>query len=240
MWRGGAVFVGLGCLTLAGVKVASAPAPPSHAEQVAVERFLTELAKPPVAYRAVRRLEASSSKLNESAWMEVFTEYKPETGFRYEVIAQGGSDRIRNRVLKKVLEAEKASFALRERRRGALSRENYDFDIAGRTPDGMIRVHLNPKRRDSRLVSGSALLSPGSGELVSLKGRLSKSPSFWVRWVNVARHYVPIGGATMPASVEFTADVKIAGVSTFAMRYEYEMVAGQTVSSPSSRILAVR
>jgi hypothetical protein len=75
-----APFTFLGMQSLAG-----APPDPStplkaglplvSLDQTIVERFLAEVEKPPVSYRALRRLEASSAKLQESAWVEAVTEY---------------------------------------------------------------------------------------------------------------------------------------------------------------------
>lgn len=192
-----------------------------------------------MAYQARRRLEASSAKLNESAWMEAVTEYDPATGFRYTIVAQGGSERICKRVLKKVLEGEQKNTAIGEWRKGNLSRANYIFDFDGQAGAGMLKMRLTPRRRDSRLVLGSALLTAKSGELVRVEGRLSKSPSFWVRWVDVSRTYAPVGGAMMPISIESTADVRIAGVSMFSMTYDYQMVDGEVVNSDSGPQLLV-
>ena len=192
-------LIGLSVHGLAGAPAPAAPASPS--EYVAVERFLSDIEKPPVAYQARRRLEASSAKLKESAWMEAITEYDPAAGFRYSIIAQGGSERIQRRVLKPVLEAEKENAAREEWRKGTLSHANYEFDFGGRTADGMLKMQLNPRRRDSRLVNGAALLTAASGDLVRVEGRLSKSPSFWVKWVQVSRSYSPIGGAMMPVAL---------------------------------------
>jgi hypothetical protein len=222
---------------LAGAPAPAGPASPS--EYVAVERFLTETERPPVAYQARRRLEASSAKLKEAAWIEAVTEYHPQTGFRYSIVAQGGSERIRRRVLTPVLEAEKENSTRDEWRKGNLSRENYDFGFGGRTADGMLMMELSPRRRDSRLVNGAALLMATSGNLVRVEGRLSKSPSFWVRWANVSRSYSPIAGTMMPVAIESTADVRIAGLSKFEMTYDYEMVDGQAVHT-SARTLASR
>ena len=209
-----------------------APAmPTSDGEHVAVERFLSEIEKPPVAYQARRRLEASASKLNESAWMEVVTEFQPGSGFRYWIVGQGGSERIQRRVLKSVLQTEKENSVSDEWRSVNLSRANYEFDFGGRTADGMLKMQLNPRRRDSRLVSGAALLTASSGDLVRVEGRLAKSPSMWVRWAEVSRSYAPIGGSMMPVSVESTADVRIAGLSTFSMTYDYQMVDGRVVGA---------
>jgi hypothetical protein len=226
------VFLVVTCLAGLCVQgLAGASANANRAEAI-LQRFIDDIERPPVAYQAVRRLEASSSKLNESAWMEAFTEYDRLGGFRYRIMDQGGSNRIRNRVLKPVLEAERENSTQAEWHKGAINRDNYDFDLDGRTDEGMIKLQLNPRRRDTRLVDGAAWLSAQSGTLVRLQGRLSKSPSFWVRWVDVTRHYTLIHGAMMPFAMESIADVRFAGVSTFSMRYEYAMVAGQQVVSP--------
>lgn len=230
-----AVLFALGCLTalsvqnLSGAPEPAVPASPS--EHIAVERFLADLDKPPVAYHARRRLEASSAKLKESAWMEAVTQYDPTAGLVYTIVAQGGSERIQRRVLKAVLEAERESSTRVEWRKGNLSHENYEFNFGGHAGDDMLRMQLMPRRRDHRLVSGSALLTAHSGNLVRVEGRLSKSPSFWVRSVDVSRSYAPIGGMMMPVSVESTADVRIAGMSVFSMTYDYQMVNGQAVNA---------
>ncbi len=158
--------------------------------------------------------------------MEAVTEYDPASGFTYSIVAQGGSERIQRRVLKAVLETERESLTRDEWRKANLSRENYEFNFSGHAGDGMLKMQLTPRRQDSRLVFGSALLTANSGNLVRVEGRLSKSPSFWVRWVNVSRTYAPIGRSMMPVAIESTADVRIAGMSTFSMAYDYQMVDG--------------
>ena len=164
--------------------------------------------------------------------MEAVTEYDPAVGFTYSIVAQGGSERIRRRVLNAVLEAERETFhELRSGEKRNLSHANYTFDFGGHAGDGMLKMQLTPRRRDSRLVLGSALLTAKSGDLVRVEGRLSKSPSFWVRWVKVSRSYSPVGGAMMPVAIESTADVRIAGMSTFSMTYDYQMVDGQAVNA---------
>jgi hypothetical protein len=243
MTRGTAVLLAFGCLlglssqALTGAPAPAVPASPS--ENGAVERFLADSEKAPVAYQARRRLEASSAKLKESAWMEAITDYDPAVGLTYSIVAQGGSERIRRRVLNAVLEKERESSTLSEWRKGNLSRANYTFDFGGQTGDGMLKMQLTPRRRDSRLVLGSALLTAQSGSLIRIEGRLSKSPSFWVRWVKVSRSYLPVGGSMMPVSVESTADVRMAGMSTFSMTYDYQMVDGQAVNT-ATKVLAAR
>src|SRR5918995_528798 len=222
-------LIGLSVQRLAGAPAPAVPVSPS--EYVAVERFLADIEKPPVAYQARRRLEASSAKLNESAWMEAVTEYDPAHGLTYSIVAQGGSERIRRRVLKAVLEGEQENSTREEWHKGNLSHANYEFGFGGHAGNGMLKMQLTPRRRDSRLVLGSALLTAKSGNLVRVEGRLSKSPSIWVRSVNVSRTYSPVAGMMMPVAIESTADVRIAGLSKFSMTYEYEMVNGHAVNT---------
>ena len=231
-------WLATGSLTLIA-RVPAPALPASGSESTAVERFLNETGKPPVPYHARRRLDASSSKLKESGWMEVITEYDSSGNFRYEITGEGGSERIRNRALKSVLENEQKNAARGDWHDVVLSPRNYEFNFQGRTSEGMLMMELNPRRRDSRLVDGFALVAPDSGHLVRVEGQLSKSPSFWVKWAKVSRTYKEIGGVIMPVQLESTADVRFAGVSTFSMSYDYEMVNGQAINMPS-RTLALK
>ena len=64
-------MLALGCLvTLPVARLMGAAAEATRAEAGMVERFINDIEKVPIPYQAVRRLEASSTKLNESAWME--------------------------------------------------------------------------------------------------------------------------------------------------------------------------
>jgi len=212
---------------LSAAQLIGAAAEASRSEAVVMDRFINEIEKEPVPYEAVRRLEASSANLNESAWMEAITQYSREGGFSYRVIRQGGSQRILKRGLKGVLDSEQENVG--QWRKAALTRENYDMTFDSRTSDGLLKVQLSPRRRDSRLLDGAAWLTARTGALVKLEGRLAKSPSFWVRWVNLTRQYTPVHGTMMPAALDSTADVKIAGMSTFSMTYRYLSVDGQPV-----------
>ena len=73
-------------------------------------------------------------------------------------------------------------------------------------------------------MDGSIFVNPDDGDLVRIEGRLSKTPSFWTRRVEVVRHYQRINGVRVPVAIESVAQVLIAGRSTFSMSYEYETV----------------
>jgi len=197
-----------------------------------LDRFLARGQEPTVEYRALRRLEAHNPKFNQSAWMTAWTEYDRAHGFRFTIVGEGGSSYIRSKVLRAALEGEQKIWDNDEPDRAGLTRENYLFDTMAPAPDGLATVAVKPRRKDVLLVDGAIFVQPGDGDLARIEGRLSKSPSFWTRRVDVVRRYERIGGVRVPISIESVAHVLLAGRSTFKMTYEYETINGQRVGTP--------
>jgi hypothetical protein len=196
-----------------------------------VDRFLAVEDPDPVQYRALRRLEARNDHFDTEARMEVWTEGDP-SGFHYTVVTEEGSDYIRNRVFRQTLETERTMWSSGAPDRAALTPANYEFTDRGAQPDGLLSLSVKPRRKDVLLVDGAIFLSPSDGDLVRLEGKLSKAPSFWTRHVDIIRWYKRFAGIRMPIVLESTANVLIAGRSTFRMSYEYESVNHQRVGSP--------
>jgi len=215
---------------LPGLELPRGTAVPS----AALQRFLARADSRPVAYRALRHLEAHNDHFHTSAWMEVWTDADHSGGFRYEIVGESGSPYIRTHVLIAALDAEQKLRASGVRERGALTVENYVFDDRGEQTDGLTWLTLKPRRKDVLLVEGSVFLKP-DGDLVRLEGRLSKSPSVWTRHVDIVRWYRTIAGVRVPVVVESVATLFVAGRSTFRMTYEYETVNGQRVGNPNPR-----
>ena len=197
-----------------------------------LQRFLARGEEPPVEYRALRRLEAHNPKFNQSAWMVAWTEYDHVNGFRFTIVAEGGSGYIRAKVLRAALEGEQKIWANREPQKASLTNDNYTFDAGEPSADGLASVTVKARRKDVLLVDGSIFVQPSDGDLARIEGRLSKTPSFWTRRVDVVRRYQRMAGVRVPVSIESVAHVLVAGRSTFKMTYEYETVNGQHVGNP--------
>jgi hypothetical protein len=186
-------------------------------------------------YRATRRLEAVNG--NRRGWLEAITEYSPEAGFRYEITAEGGSGFIRGKVLRAVLEAERDAIARGETARWSLARENYTFAPNGVDAEGLVNVLLTPRRKDRVLVAGTMFLEPTNGDLVRLQGRLAKTPSLWVKDVDIVRSYQHVGDTVVPVHLESTAQLRLLGAATLRMTYHYLEVDGQPIGpGPSEKI----
>lgn len=203
---------------------ATVPNPADHS----IKQFLAQddTQRP---YRAVRRLEAQNGR--RKGWIEAITEYSPKTGFRYEITAEGGSGYIRSKVLKAVLDGERDVIAKGETARSSLAHSNYTFQANGIDADGLANVLLSPRRKERVLVSGMMALNASDGALVRLQGRLAKSPSFWVKNVDIVRTYERIDGNVVPVALETKAQVRFRGEATLRMTYVYSEIDGRSLSS---------
>ena len=215
--------VAFSALAVAETLPATAPDPADHS----IRQFLAhDDAQPP--YRAARRLEAENG--SRTGWLEARTEYAPLTGFRYEVTAEGGSDYIRTKVLRAVLDAEREVIEQGEAARSALARANYLFSPDGIDDDGLANVLLSPRRKERVLISGRMYLQPHDGRLVRVEGQPAKSPSFWLRNVEIVRSYEEIQGSVVPVSLTSTAQVRFLGPASLRMTYAYLEIDGRKVA----------
>src|SRR4029077_4857091 len=189
-----------------------------------LQRFLARGEEPTVEYRALRRLEAHNPKFNHSGWMAAWTEYDHANGFRFTIVGEGGSGYIRTKVLRAALEGEQKIWADREPQKASFNHDNYVFDDGAGAADGLASVGVKPKRKDVLLVEGAIFVQPSDGELSRIEGKLSKTPSFWTRRVDVVRRYERKAGVRVPISIESVAHVLIAGRSTFKMTYDYQTI----------------
>jgi hypothetical protein len=180
----------------------------------------------PPPYRAYRRLEGGLSNEDKRGWLEAWTEYRPGRGFTYEVVDEGGSEYVRNKVLRGMLSGEKDLIAAGKRLRASLEGKNYEFEDGGATEHGLQRILLKPVKKSDGLVDGSLLLDK-TGFVTRIQGRLVKSPSFWLRDVDVSWKFAHVGGHVVPVEMTSSGRVRMFGRSNFRMVYDYVSVDGR-------------
>jgi hypothetical protein len=203
--------------------LASIPDPADHSMRQFLEQDDTQH-----PYRAIRRLEVENG--TRRGWLEAVTEYSADRGFSYRVTAEGGSSLVRSKVLRAVLEGEREVIAHGDTSRSSLALANYAFQPNGVDDEGLANILLSPKRKEPVLVSGTMFLQPDDGDLVRLQGELAKSPSFWVKNVQIVRSYKRIQGVVVPVALESTAQVRMLGPATLRMTYLYSEIDGRHVS----------
>jgi hypothetical protein len=215
--------------------VAHASARTAELRPTILERFLSIADPPPTQVRALRHLEARNDHFDSGAWLDVWTDVD-RSGFRYTIVGEGGSEYIRSHVLVAALKSEKDLWSSGAIERATFTPENYEFELQGLQPDGLVSMSVKPRRKEPLFVEGSLFLNPEDGDLVRIEGRLVKSPSFWTRRVEIVRWFRRVAGIRLPVAVESTANVLIAGRSTFRMDYAYESVNGRRVGNPQPRL----
>ncbi len=201
----------------------------SAAVQPALERFLARPDEPVAQYRARRTLEGHNPRFNMSGAIEAITELGPDGRFTYTIVEETGSDYIRGKVLRPILETEAKVLASGDPSRSALTTENYDIGGGELAEPGIVKLFAKPRRKDVSLIDGAVFVTSDDADLVRIEGRMAKNPSFWTSRVNIVRRYDRIGGVRVPVRLDTTAQIKLAGESTMSMVYDYEMINGEPV-----------
>jgi hypothetical protein len=193
-----------------------------------VERYLDRVSDPLTSYRAHRRLEAKG--LGKSGWLEAWTTVEGGR-MQYQVIAEGGAESVRRRVLHKVLKSETEAWNEGEAQESGITPDNYLFVRADDQPRDLLKVLLKPRRKGKLIVDGAMFLDRSDAELVRVEGRLTSNPSFWISRVDVTRRYEQVAGHNLPVAIESVADLRFAGHATFHMTYHYTHINGQSLGA---------
>jgi hypothetical protein len=219
-------------LTLTGMWSVGQASAVDPAEQ-GFERVLAKsnnVAPPP--YRAFRRLEGGiTNSDSKRGWIEAWTEYQPGRGFTYEIVDEGGSEYVRNKTLRTILTSEQDLIAKGKRLRASLDSKNYAFEDGGLTDTGLRRILMNPVKKSEGLIDGSLLIDPESGLMTRMQGRLLKSPSFWLRDIDVTWKFAHVGGHVVPVEMISTGRVRMFGKSNFKMTYRYVSIDGRSTGA---------
>lgn len=222
-------FVLVALTALTALATAEHATPPTQFNPV-LHRFLTRADEPLLSYRGTRRLEGRNERFNVSGWMEIATELTAG-GFHYRVIDEGGSDLIRKRVFRSMLENEEQVFASGDAARSSFTSINYDLTPGDSVEPGLVKLFARPKRKDVTLIDGAVYITNTDADLVRVEGQLAKSPSFWTRRIEVVKQYARVAGLRVPVRIDSTAQIRLAGASTMTMTYDYEMINGINVTS---------
>ena len=149
------------------------------AEDCALARFLAQHEPAPRRVVALRHMVGTTRGGTMSGWVDACTVLEGDE-LRYWIVAEGGSSAVRKHALVGELDSERAARRRGDPARAALSPDNYEF-TSGEEVNGTTRVKIVPRRKEAMLVDGTAVLDAATGDLLSVEGRLAKSPSFWTR-----------------------------------------------------------
>ena len=149
-----------------------------------------------------------------------------------------GSKLLIDKVLKKLLEAEKEEQGPEIQRGSALTDANYRFTLVGHESgfSGATYVlDVEPRRKDKFLYRGRIWVDAGDFAVVRLKAEPTKSPSFWIRKADIEQVYTKVSDFWLPAYNHSVTAVRLGGRADLTIEYkDYEITDARQVSSLST------
>ena len=170
----------------------------------------------------VYRMQYRGFPSDRDAEMVVNVAYRSPGAKQFTVVSEKGSQFVVDHVFKKLLEGEQEAASDENRRRTALTTENYDFSLAGyeATPDGGRYVlDLRPKTKDKFLYRGKIWVDARDFAVVRIEGEPGKNPSFWIKKTEIAHQYVKVNDFWLPAEDRTESVVRLGGRAVLSIEY---------------------
>jgi hypothetical protein len=137
------------------------------------------------------------------------------------------------KIVTALLEQEIASAM--EGHKGAISRSNYDFVFLreqnlGAVPEYVL--HIIPKRKEKGLLLGDIWVDAKRYHIRQIVGVPLKSPSFWIKDLNITVQFAAVNGMWIHVSVDAIATVRFLGIYTLTGRNLEPPSAASSAPSP--------
>jgi len=168
------------------------------------------------------RMQYRGFPSDRDAEMVVQATFRAPGSKEFTVVSETGSKFIVDHVFKKLLEGEQEAASEENRRRTALSAENYDFAMAGYedSPEGGRYVlDLLPKTKNKFLYRGKIWVDATDFAVVQIKGEPGKNPSVWIKKTEIAHKYVKVNDFWLPAENHTESLIRLGGRAILSIEY---------------------
>jgi len=170
----------------------------------------------------VYRMQYRGIPSDHDAEMVVTMTFHAPAAKQFNVISQTGSKFIVEHVFMKLLEGEQEATSDENRRRTALSTENYDFALAGyesSADGGRYILDLLPKTRNKFLYRGRIWVDDKDFAVVRIEGEPGRNPSFWIKKTEIAHRYVKVNDFWLPAENHTESVTRLGGRAVLSIEY---------------------
>jgi hypothetical protein len=178
-------------------------------------------------FRAQRRFYAANTRFKTDSTMDVQTVFRRPDQLESTVTRHEGSKFIRSRVFDKILEAEGETRAKKDKQQVDITPANYNFALENKEDcDGRecFRLKISPKRRDKYSLDGQIWVDAEDYSIVRMHGSPAKRPSIWTLKTEIDRRYRKVDGIWLPARMDSSSNIMIAGPSVLSIVYTYDSV----------------
>ncbi len=174
---------------------------------------------------------------HKKADMVVRAEYQAPNRKVFTIVSESGSGTVRNKVFKKLLEAEEESMSEENQQRTAMTPENYAFQLLDyqETDAGEFYVlDAEPRTKNKFLFRGRIWVDAKDFVITRVEGQPAVNPSWWTLRTDFRRRYQKIGDFWLPESNESETKVRVFGTAVLTIEYRDYAIrhASATVASP--------
>ncbi len=175
------------------------------------------------SYTSVRSYHLECHCLShKKADMVVRTDFRAPNKKEFTIVSESGSGTVRERVFKKLLEAELESMQDDNQQRSAITSENYIFklvDYQKTEAEEFYVVDAQPRSKNKFLFRGHVWVNAKDFAITRVEGEPAVNPSWWTVKTDFRRRYRKIGEFWLPESNESETKVRVLG--TAVLRIEY-------------------
>ncbi len=187
------------------------------------------------AYTVLRQyLLKSGTDGNSDSKVVAEVSFVPPGKKEYEIREASGSGRG-EKVVRKVLDHEKEMGS--EWSNSAVTDANYSFALVGREQSKDCNCYvlaITPKRDSKDLMKGRVWVDPFSFQIRRMEGEPAKSPSWWVKRVNVTLLFSDVAGMWLQTATYADAEVRFFGHHVLESR-NLDCRTTQTIARNSAR-----
>ncbi|HVO60123.1 MAG TPA: hypothetical protein VMT53_04270 [Terriglobales bacterium] len=227
IFRMGRLLCALACLLacLPSLAEEAAPATPLNADEIIarVVEMNGVRAKALDNYSSIRSYHLECHCLShKKADMLVRVDYQAPNKKEFTILSESGSGAVRNKVFKKLLEAEQESTRPENQQRSAVTTENYTFAVVEYQKTEASEVYVlnaQPRNKNKFLFRGRIWVDGKDFAITRVEGEPAVNPSWWTVRTDFKRNYQKVGDFWLPESNESTTKVRIFGTAVLTISY---------------------
>ena len=173
--------------------------------------------------KRIYRMQYHGFPGDKAAEMVVKVSFHAPDSKQFTVVSETGSKFVIDHVLKKLLESEQDAFKGDNQQAMALTRDNYDFQLAGYEPGpggGQYVLKLLPKTKNKYLYRGTIWVDAKDFAVVRIEGEPGRNPSMWIKKTDIAHRYAKVGDFWLPAENRTESSTRLGGRATLSIEYQ--------------------
>ncbi len=212
-----------GCAA-AAAQTAVPPVPLTASQVMARVEAMNQLrAEQLQSYSGVRTYRLQLHGLiSKRAEMVVRVDYRAPGTKKFAVLSESGPGVVRDRVFRRLLQAELDSMSPQGQQASAISPDNYRFQLVDHysTESGEFYVlKAEPKTKGEFLFAGRIWVNAADFAVTKIDGQPASNPSWWTKRTDFDRIYEHVGEFWLPKSNRSVTQVRIFGTAVLTITY---------------------